>query len=100
VLSEGDQYIISFLCYRASFKKIISNLEKNDLVLPDYELIRRIAHPINFIFMFYDLDKNNQDLMFDFSGKGYDDCSLLIICNSFYLKYFKDFEPLFDEAVY
>jgi len=87
-ISEGDQYIVSFLCYKASFKKIISNLEKNDVIIPDYEFIRRIAHPITFIFMFYDLHKNNQELMFDFTGKGYDDCTLLIICNSFYLKYF------------
>ena len=98
-VNEGDQFIISFFCYKASFKKIISNLDKNDKILRDYERIRRIAHPINFKFMFFDLEKNNQDLMFDFSGQGYDDCNLLIICNSYYIKYFENFVSLYKEAV-
>lgn len=98
-INEGDQLIISFYCFKASFKKIVSNLEKNDVILTDYERIRRIVHPINFKFMFYDLHKNNQDLMFDFSGSGYDDCTLLIICNSYYIQYFEDFQSLLDIAI-
>lgn len=98
-INEGDQLIITFICYKASFKKIMSNLEKDKRILKDYKRIRRRAHPVNFKFMFYDLDKNNQDLMFDFSGQGYDDCNLLITCNSYYIKYFEDFEHLYNGAV-
>lgn len=98
-LTEGDEYIINFYCYRASFKKIISNLNKNEKILPDYEKIRRIAHPMTFKFKFFDLDKNNQDLMFDFRGNGYDDCTLLIICNTFYFNYFEDFKENYDIAI-
>jgi len=77
----------------------MSNLNKDKKILRDYKRIRRVAHPVNFIFTFYDLDKNNQDLMFDFSGQGYDDCNLLITCNSYYVQYFEDFKSLYDEAV-
>jgi hypothetical protein len=94
-LKNGDKIIISFVVYKAAWKKIIASLDKEDLIIPDYKRIRRVGHAINFTFLFYDLDKSTQDLMFDFSGQGYDDCNLLIILNKYYLKHFYEAEKLF-----
>lgn len=98
-VKDGDSIILSFNVYKASWKKLIFFFNKEKLFIKDYKRIRRVSHPINIRFTFFDFNKDENKLMFDFSGRGYDDCNILINLDKIYLKYFYEAETLYDAAV-
>lgn len=98
-ITDGDRIICSFNVFKSSLKKFFAHFDEEDFFIPDYKRIRGIGHGINIVFIFSDNNKGDDDLKFYFRGFGHDSCTINIILNRSYLKYFYKAEWFYRMAV-